>query len=324
MKAAGALAVVVLLGAGSGTVAAVQPRIAGAAHAAKERDEVYVLPPPEELRVSTLGWNAAAVDLLWAQLLVEYGTHWAEHREFREAPRYADTILALEPTYRPLYRIIDTLLAYRPLQGTADDVRAARAFLERGMRERPEDARIWVEYGQFLAFIAPSFLPDPAERDAWRRTGAKALGHAVELGADADDALTAATLLDDAGVRSQAILFLEHAYAVTPEDSEVHAQIGARLESLQAIAQRDATNAVQAAFETRRKQELPHFTRGMYRLLGPRIDADRCAGLSGANDPACDRGWADALGHGARRTDERRGEGDDVSADEPGSSASSP
>jgi hypothetical protein len=89
---------------------------------------------------------------------------------------------------------------------------------------------------------------------------------------------------------------LVHAYAVTPEDSDVHAAIGERLASLQAIAQRDATNVAQVALDARRKRELPHLTRGLYRLLGPRVDADRCAGLVAARDPACARGWSDALG----------------------------
>ena len=307
------LAAALLVAAGT-TVGVVQPRLAATAHEAKERDEVYVLLPPAQLRVAALGWDAAAVDLLWSTLLVEYGTHWSSHREFREVPRYADAILALEPTYRPLYRYIDTLLAYRPLRGTEDDVRAARDYLERGMRERPGDAALWVKYGQFMAFVAPSFLGDDPERAAWRQAGARALGQAVQLGADTDDALIAATLLDGSGVRSQAIRFLERAYALAPEGSDAHDAIGARLATLQASAQRDATDAAQAAFEERRKREMPYATRAAYRLLGPRVDAARCAGLPGADDRACARDWSSALG-----TDR-----DALSGEELESSASSP
>jgi hypothetical protein len=293
--ALGPVVTVVVLAAGGAAIARVQPRLAAAAHDAKEGDELYVLPPPAQLRTSTLGWEAATVDLLWATLLVEYGTHWASHREFVDVPRYADAILELEPTYAPLYRYIDTLLAYRPLQGTEDDVRLARAYLERGTRERPDDARLWAEYGQFMAFIAPSFLRDDADRVAFRMAGAEAIGHAVELGADADDALAAATLLDRAGVRSQAIGFLERAYALAPEGSDVHDAIGARLTALQASALRDATDAAQAAFEVRRKREMPYVTRARYRLLGPLVDPARCAGLAAAGEPGCARDWTAAL-----------------------------
>jgi hypothetical protein len=191
----------------------------------------------------------------------------------------------------------------------------ARAYLERGTRERPDDARVWVEYGQFLAFIAPSFLTDAAEIKAWRKQGAEALGHAVEIGADADDALAAAALLDTAGVRSQAIRFLEHAYAITPPDSEVHETVGQRLASLQASARRDAADAQQAAFEARRRREMPHVPRSLYRLLGPRADPSRCAGPSSPADAACARDWIGALEEPASS---------DVSDDELGSFAGSP
>jgi hypothetical protein len=172
-----------------------------------------------------------------------------------------------------------------------------------------------VEYGQFLAFVAPSFLASTEEGNEWRKVGAEALGHAVELGADADDALAAATLLDKAGVRSQAIRFLEHAYAITPESSEVHDALAARLASLHASAQRDQADALQAAYEARRNGEMPHLPRGIYRLLGPRVEPARCAGLSGARDPSCARDWTGALGATAQGP---------VSADEPESSAGSP
>jgi hypothetical protein len=296
-KAFAGMACAGLVAASLAVVARLQPHLAAEAHDAKEADDLYTLPPPAELRAATLGWNAAAVDLLWTTLLVEYGTHWSSHREFRDVPLYADAILALEPTFAPLYRYIDTLLAYRPLVGTEDDVRLARAYLERGTRERPDDEHVWAEYGQFTAFIAPSFLHDAAERAAWRTTGAEALGHAVELGADADDALAAASLLDSASARPQAIHFLERAYAIAPTGSEVSEALGARLAALQASAIRDAMDRAQAAFEARREREMPYEESALYRLLGPRVSVARCAGIERADDPACVRNWG-AIGGG--------------------------
>jgi hypothetical protein len=193
-----------LLVIGVAGVARLQPALASTAHAVKESGDVYVLPPPAELHLATLGWDAATVDLLWANLLVAYGTHWSERRDFLETPKYADAILELEPDYAPLYKYIDTMLAYRPLQGTEDDARKARAYLERGTRARPGDRDVWMAYGMFVAFVAPSFLHDPAEIAHWRTDGAAAIGHAVDLGADADRALTAATLLTAGGATQAA------------------------------------------------------------------------------------------------------------------------
>jgi hypothetical protein len=231
---AGLLAPVVTFIVAAAGVALLQPHLAHAAHVAGDREDVYALPPPGQLHAATLGWDAAAVDCLWADLLVQYGTHWAEHRDFDDTGRFADAILEIEPGYRPLYKYIDAMMVYRPLKGTTSDARAARAYLERGTREHPDDAEIWLEYGQYLAFTGVSFLSDPREQEAWRTDGAAAMEHAVELGARPDRALTAASLLTRAGQIDAALQSLEKSYAFTehPSMAEVHEAIGRRIMEL--------------------------------------------------------------------------------------------
>lgn len=286
-----------LLGSALG-VLGLQPWLARTVHKVKQGADIYALPPPAQLHASTLGWDAAAVDLLWATLLSQYGVHWSEHREFREVPKYVDAILELEPNYRPLYKLVDTLLAYRPLQGTEEDVRMARAYLERGTRERPQDVDIWMQCGQFMAFTAPSFLHDDAERDAWRKEGARDMGRAVELGADADTALAAANVLTRAGgAAAEAIPFLERAYEFTAQASmgDVHEMIGQRLKALAASAFRDAHDETFREVEERWKREMPFVSRERYLLLGPKVDAARCSGIDAAGDRACVRDWISAI-----------------------------
>jgi hypothetical protein len=286
-------AALVLLVASAAGVARLQPRLAATAHQIKEGADVYALPPPAQLHTATLGWEAAAVDQLWAQLLVAYGTHWSEHRDFTDTPSYADAILELEPTYAPLYRHIGTMLAYRPLQGTDADVRRARAYLERGTRERPDDADLWIEYGEFIAFMAPSFLHDQAESGRWRKDGAEAIGHAVELGAEAERALTAATVLGKAGATQEAVRYLERAYAFTehPSMSAIHEAIGRRLAELEDTELLEAADAAARAVDDRWQREMPFVSRDRYLLLGPVVDPARCAGLPGADDAACAHAW---------------------------------
>jgi len=293
--------IVLLAGAAAG-VAMTQPRLARTAHDVREREDVYSLPPPAQLHLATLGWDAAVVDLLWADLLVTYGTHWQEKRDFNDIPKYLDAILELEPTYEPLYNFVDTLLAYRPLQGTDEDVRLARRYLERGTRERAEDPKVWMRYGQFLAFVAPSFLRDRSQIDAWRRDGANAIGHAVELGADAERALSAASLLTTAGANEEAVRYLEHAYAFTehPAMMEVHAAIGRKLASLQETTIRDRADAVARAVDARWSHEMPYASRSLYLMLGPLTDPARCAGPAASDLEACARDWSTALGEEAR------------------------
>ncbi len=292
----GTFAGALLFFAAASGVAFTQPRLARVAHTAGDREDVYSLPPPEQLRAATLGWDAAAVDLLWAKLLVQYGEHWQEHHEFTDGVRYADDILAIEPTYEPLYRIVDTLLVYRPMQGTARDARDARAILERGTRERPTDAKLWLAYGEFLSYLAPSFITDPEEQRAWRKEGAAAMVHAVELGADANSALAAAGLMSDVGERQAVLRFLERAYAMTehPSMASIHEKIGQRLAELLGQMQDDQAGALMRAIGERWQREMPAVSRDDYLLLGPAVDTARCAGLAGADDPTCAREMPEA------------------------------
>ena len=294
---------VLLFAGAAGGIGIVQPRLARIVHEVKERDDVTPLPPPAELRLAVLGWNDAAVDLLWADLLVQHGMHWSEHRDFTQVPRYLDSILALDPKYRPLYHYVDTLLAYRPIAGTEADARLARAYLQRGTVELPEDARIWQRYGEFMAFLGPSFLADRTERAAWKRDGAAAIGHAVELGADADGALEAASLLTGAGPAAMQELthYLEHAYAFTdhPMMQQLHEQIGLKLQQMQQTVVRDAADRAIRAVDSRHAVELPYVSRERYLVLGPIVDVARCAGPAasddGANGGPCARSWNDLL-----------------------------
>jgi tetratricopeptide (TPR) repeat protein len=293
MKASTAGALLLMLVAAGG-VAAVQPRLARTVHDVKERDDVVVFPPPAQLHAAVLGYDAAAVDVLWSTLLVEYGEHFAEHRDFAQIPRYIDAILELEPTYWPLYNFVDTMLAYRPMQGTADDIVRARAYLERGTRELPQDPRIWTKLGQFIAFIAPSFFKDQQQIDAWRKDGADAMAHATELGADADLLLAASFMMTRSGATLEAIRYLERAYAFTehPAMHEIHEAIGQRLQSLQANRQRDEADRVAKAIRARWAAELPVVSRTQYVLLGPVPDPARCAGVAASEMVECSRSWS--------------------------------
>ena len=166
----------------------------------KDHDDVNTLPPPSQLKAFALGYDSAAVDLLWSDLLVAFGAHWHEKREFHADP-YLDAMLYLEPTYARVYRFADTLLCYHPLHATEADARRTRAILEQGTRERPWDFEVWQEYGQFIAFLGPAYLKSAteAEKDAWRRDGALAMAKSVDLGAPGVGSLIASTMLGAIG-----------------------------------------------------------------------------------------------------------------------------
>jgi hypothetical protein len=281
----GALLLVSALG-----VARTQPRLARVAHTVKEQDEVYGFPPPAQLKLFVLGYDAAAVDLLWAKLLVEFGIHWHEKREFHADP-YIDAILYLEPTYDRIYRFADTLLCYHPLHGTEADARKAKAVLERGTKERPWDFEVWQEYGQFSAFLGPGFLTsaDDAERDRWRRDGALAMAKAADLGAPASGALIAATMLDRYGEHNAAVDALARQYAAD-EDPDDRAEIAAKLARLNATDQFTPEKRAMQTLESLRT-DWRFLSRTEFLLVGPLVDPARCAGTASADDAACAPDW---------------------------------
>src|SRR6185437_6429579 len=135
-----------------------------------------------------------------------------QHRRYGNLIRLLDAINTLEPTYRDPYRFAESLITFQSSKTPVDEVRAARAIMERGVAARPLDADLWLEMGEFVAFVAPSsYLTDPTEQDAWRKDGATMLERAAELSGDnaniAWQAIGAARILRKAGERDAQIRF---------------------------------------------------------------------------------------------------------------------
>jgi hypothetical protein len=284
----GVLPAVLLALLGMLGIASVQPELAHNIHKLHQRDDVFLLPPPAELRMMTLGCRAAATDILWAKLLLEYGVHGQEKRAFPDVTRYVDGIIALEPDFPALYDYVDTILVYTPPPGgTAEDARTARRYLERGMQERPYDGRFWVHAGQFIAFIGPAFIKEETESERWRVDGAKIIARGVELGGDTYRSLAASTILGRAGEREAQIQHLQRAFAVS-DNPDDRAQFIRKLRALQVDA--DSELALTAVD----RELLPYrfLSRGTGLLIAPRRSATLCAGTGSSDRRGCAADWA--------------------------------
>lgn len=285
-----AIAAMALCAAG---IAFVQPKTTAKLKSVRLDDDATALPPPKQLRAMSLGYHAAAADLLWAKLLVEYGVRSEQKRTFESLPRFLDAILEFEPTHRTLYQFVDALIFFKPgAQATEDDVRMSRAYLERGTRERPYDHEVWLHYGQFTAFLAPSVLKDEAEIERWRKEGALAIARAVEIGADADRSLAASSVLRRSGGDAQAnIQFLQRSYALT-DNQDTRNQILLKLRQLQARTDiEDVVRVVEQEWRSR----YPFLSRSGALLVGPRRDPAHCAGPHSHQDPECPADWTAAI-----------------------------
>lgn len=284
------LVVIFVVALGSVGIGILQPRLATTLKKHARRDEIFVLPPPEQLRVMTLGYRTAGAHYLWAKLVIEHGRHWEEKRAFSDQRNYLDGILALDPEHPTLYEFVDTLLLFTAVPATEDDARLARAYFERGIRERPHDAQVWLRYGEFLAFLAPSFLKNRTEVEQWKHDGALALGRAAELGADTARTLAASTILSKTGEQEVAIKFLQRAYALT-DDPETRRQLEIKLQRLKPQAVLESPSDL---VEQQWRAHAPTFSRSGALLLGPFRDPSTCAGPSSRAESACAGNWTDA------------------------------
>jgi hypothetical protein len=279
----------VVIAAGLVALALIQPLLAARVRNVKARDSVSALPPPKQVKVMSLGYKQATVDLLWAQLIVEWGLAHQEKRAFPDLTRYIDAILEIEPDFPTLYTFLDTLVVYGPTPGTAEDARTARRYLKRGTQERKYDANVWLHYGQFCAFLAPTFLEDPAEIEEFRREGAFALMRSVELGGDADRSLSANTILKQVGGEKRArVEALRRAVALT-DDLETRRNLLFQLAQAEDMPAGEEDIEI---IEREWRRRYPFLRRSTFLLVGPSRAPQACVGVGSFDTKRCPRDWS--------------------------------
>ncbi|HTJ81787.1 MAG TPA: hypothetical protein VL400_08675 [Polyangiaceae bacterium] len=261
---------------------------------AKETSEVYLLPPPGQLVTMSLGHRAALADLLWANVLVTQGLRMGERRRFETVVPYLDAINELDPKWRDPYRMADSLVTMQTKPATLDEIRATRRILERGVRERPYDAEIWLALGQYVGFIIPNnyLEPYPEEAAAWKRDGAEYLKRAAELsGNDSSIAwgsIGSAHMFAETGRIDRAIEMYQRVLATT-DDAELRQDVTNKLKALagaRAVKEQDA-RALQGAARLEVEKQIK-----WRRLTGLPVAAARAAGFP--RDPALCAGGAKA------------------------------
>lgn len=282
------LLVVGLVAAAAG-VDALRDRVTGRLHKVKEQNDVYALPPPKVVHAMTLGYRDAVASVLWASTLYQYGDHLGQNRRFQYSTQYLETILELDPGFRPAYRFLSTLVTMQAAVPTRVEIDRTEMLFARGAELFPDDANILGAYAAFLMFEGAQFLP-PEERKVYRLRGAPIAQRAVELGYFMDTInLAGASYLLQAGAKGLAIAQLERAYAVAPND-EVRERIATRLRKLQGDAALERAQRTMQGFVGAWKTEAPFVSESTKLLLGREGAWARCAGLAGSDTP-CGSGF---------------------------------
>ncbi len=279
-----------LLALGVGLLTVERARLAEAHHRITQKHDVYVLPPKDQAVAWSLGYRAAAADLIFGHVMVSAGIHLSEKRLFEFAAPYLETVNELDPKFRDPYRYSDALITLQTVEVPQEAYRQARTILLRGTRELPFDQQLWSAAGQFLAYLAPPRLHDAAEQAAFRQEGARLMARACELiGSNENipyNCITATKFFTDAGNRAASTALLQKLLVVS-DDPEIRAMANAELAAM-------GEQAHTLRFEKAWREDLPFVTHNFMATLGPRFDPADCAGNpSTARGEACTTSFRD-------------------------------
>jgi hypothetical protein len=260
--------------------------------------DIYGLPGPELTRLMSLGYRSALADFIFAHVLVAYGQHFQEKRRFEHVADYLETVTELDPEFAQPYLYADTLLTLQPEPPRQQDYLRARELLLKGTRALPYHQELWLVAGQFIAYVAPPQLAEPALAAQWRLEGARLLARACELATRNQNipyhCIAAAGLLNRAGQREALIEMLSRTLAVN-DDEEIQRLALATLSSWVGEREAERYQARAGQFEARWRAELPFINKERVLVLGPGLDAYACTGLPATLEPEakCVGSWAD-------------------------------
>jgi hypothetical protein len=298
------LAALILLVASIASIKRLRADLAERYDRLRVRSDVYALPAPEQLIVASLGYRSALADLLYANTLVSYGIHIQERRRFEYVAQYLDAVTTLDPKFRAPFLYADTLLVMQAVPARLEDFVKARELLERGTRAFPHDAELWLNAGQFMAYLAVPYLQDANLKERWRLDGARVLAKSCEFVSGNQNipyhCITAASLFSKAGEREATARFLERLLAVS-DDEEFRAYAHTYLDALLDDMQRQKIRSRDRRFHAAWGSDLPFVRKDLLLVIGPRFDPARCAGAEASKSGDCAtswRAWAEHLPSG--------------------------
>lgn len=268
---------------------------AQAAYARTRRyEDIYYLPPPDQLISASLGHRAALADLIWMKALVYFGTELSQRGGVVHLFRYTDAMLALDPRFKRVYRWVASAAIYRTGNVTIDDVYKAIRYLERAARLFPDDPELAWDLGATYAYELVPMLPVGAPREEARQKSLAYLEMAATHGAGpAWLGLLTSRQLVSLGRTEQALRHMEDLYA-TATDPALKAELEQRIAALRTASYVEAMRAAAEQLETARVRDFPYVGSSLYMLLGPRPPFDGDALRRRGFDPRPELGEAPA------------------------------
>ena len=257
--------------------------------ATQSYEDRYYLPPPEWLRVLSLGHSEALAGLIWLKSLVYFGEELVHRGNVANLYRYADAMIALDPYFEKVYRWVASGAIYRTGTVTVDDEQRAIRYLEQGVRRFPDDGELAWDLGANYVYELVPMLATQAEKAEARRRGVEHLRVAALSGHGPPWlALSASTEFAKLGQAEQEMRYLEELYPQL-SDPAMKLQVEARLARLRSRSYVEAVRRAGEEFEAAHVRDYPYLHPTLYLLLGPKPPFDGRALLLRGFDPEATR-----------------------------------
>lgn len=160
------------------------------------------VPPVELARFAP--YPELLADVLWCRLLVYYGSNWGGEGDLGQVEDFLDAIVALDPRFKAVYEWAGFAVAYRTGQATQEEFQSSIRYLEKAMKEFPEDYRYFWLAGTRYYFDLWS--KDEATRKRYRERGADLIEQAMTRpNAPQDLVTTAAAMRSKLGQYNRAL-----------------------------------------------------------------------------------------------------------------------
>lgn len=242
-------------------------------------EDIYYLPPPDWLRIFSLGHREALADLIFMKGLIYFGEEFSERGAVEHVFDYADAALALDPNFKRLYRWVGMAGMYRPVAPTAEDFRRSTEYLRVAARLFPDDGELAWDAGSTILYELRPYIEDEEEKAQMEIEALELMQRAARLGAGPSWlGMANATALRRLGRIDQAIRQLEEVY-LTVNDPDEKRRIEARIRMLSGESYASALTEELNSLSASHVEEFPYVPFEFYLLLGPRPPVDEAEQL---------------------------------------------
>ena len=237
-------------------------------------EDIYYLPPPNWLQVMSLGYRRALADLIWLRALIYFGDEFENRGAVKHVFNYGDSMLALDPDFRRVYRWVGVAGVYTPTGSPPEFIERAVDVLRRGVEHFPDDGQLAWDAGATIAYeLLPNLPKDDPRRGRLEAEANDYMLAAARLGAGPPWlVLTNATSLRKLGEKDRELRHLEEMYAIV-RDPRVKSQIEIRLSQLRSEAYAEAFRRANEEFDQRRREEFPYLPPTLYLFVADPIEA---------------------------------------------------